>query len=176
MPETLARIASLLLASAFSWAAVAKLSELRRWRSVVGRYGLPPSVAVLATPAVPVGELAIAVTIVAISPRVGALLSLTVLAMFSLAILRARAINGDRLPCGCFGGSAERHYQTMMLRNGGLGTLAGIVLLSQPNLEPALPSMPSMGEALPALLTLAGATLTLWIAWHATTSLRRHDR
>lgn len=175
MPETIARIGSVLLAGAFGWAALAKLTDLGRWRSVLGRYGLPSLVVAIATPAVPLGELGIAVTTVTVSARGGAIAAIGALVMFSLAIVRARSISGDRLPCGCFGGSAERHYQTMMLRNAGLGTLAAIVLLSRGDLEPALPPVPSTGEVLPALLALAGTILIGWIAWHAATSLRSHD-
>jgi hypothetical protein len=175
MPESIARIAVVLLTCAFGWAGIAKLVGLHRWRAVLGQYGLPASVAKAGTLLVPVTELAVAVTLVAFSARGGAIAVILCIALFSLAILRARSINGDRLPCGCFGGSAERHYRTMMLRNGGLGVLAAIVLVHRNELQPILPSMPTDGEVLPALLTLAGTVLVGWLAWYSSAAMRRHD-
>ena len=130
MPETLARFASLLLCATFGWAAVVKLLRYERWTAIVDRYALPSFLGTIAKPGVPLAEVAIAVTGVFVSQRVGAAAALAALALFSLAVLRARAINGDKLPCGCFGGSEERHYRTMILRNALLSTLAATVLLT----------------------------------------------
>lgn len=170
MPDTLARIASLLLALALGWAAVAKLLDLAQWKTALASYALPEVVERPARVAVPVAEIAIAVTLLALSPRAGAAASLAVLALFSLAIVRARSEQGDRLPCGCFGGTRERHYKTMMARNAGLGILAAIVL-GGPR-DAGLPAAPSSAELLPALLVVMGAALIVLVAWQ-TVSMRR---
>lgn len=107
-----------------------KLIRYERWTAIVDRYALPSVLGAIAKPTVPIAELAIAVVGLFVSPAIGASAALAALALFSLAVLRARRINGDKLPCGCFGGSEERHYRTMILRNGLLGALAAAILLA----------------------------------------------
>ena len=162
MPEITVRIALLLLAAAFTWAAVAKLVAFRRWSAVIARYGLPAPMDRIAGPLVPLAELAIAVTMLFVSARVGAAAAVGALALFSLAVLRARSINGDRLPCGCFGGTEERHYRTMIWRNAGLGALAAIVLLAHPErTDVGFPSAPEGSEMLPAALAVVGGIVVV---------------
>src|SRR5688500_13155652 len=124
MPDTIARIASLALAVAFGWAGAAKLVSFRRWAEVLGRYGLPKPLKLIASVIAPPAELAISATLILGATRAGALAALGALVVFTAAIFRARALNGDRLPCGCFGGSSKRHYKTMLMRNAALGALA----------------------------------------------------
>jgi hypothetical protein len=95
------------------------------------------------------------------------------LSLFSIAILRARSLQGDHLPCGCFGGARKLDYRTMLSRNAFLGALSGIVLLGSGDVAPTTPSVPSSGEILPAALVLIGCALVAWIAWQATHSLGR---
>ena len=175
MPETTARIASILLAVAFAWAGIAKLLTYRSWRAVLDRYGLPRPLGAVVAPIVPVAELVLAAVIVFVSPRVGAIAAVGALAAFSLAIMRARAIQGDRLPCGCFGGSAERNYQTMIVRNAVLGTLATIVLISRIRTAIDLPPPPTAADAVPVALVIVGCALALWTALHTASSLRRRE-
>jgi hypothetical protein len=173
MPETIARIASFLLAGAFAWASVAKLSDLGAWRNVLGGYGIPERARPPLVIGVPLFELAIAVVIVLVSVEIGAVLSVIALAAFSLAILRARSLNGDRLPCGCFGASNVRDYKTMMLRNAFLGLLAALVLVS--DATAVRPSLPGAGETVPAALALGGIALIAWVARQTSVSLRRRE-
>ena len=176
MPETTVRIAVLLLAAAFMWAAAAKFFAFPRWKAVIARYGLPAPIDRIAVPLVPVAELAIAIVMLFISARVGAAAAVGALALFSLAVLRARSINGDRLPCGCFGGTEERHYQTMIWRNTGLGVLAAVVLLARD--EPAAigtPASPEGAELLPAALAVFGGIVVLWTAWQVGAAFRRRE-
>ena len=173
MPETIARIASLLLAGAFAWAALAKLSGFGAWRNVLAGYGIPERLRPSVSVAVPLGELVIAFVTVLVAAQIGALLSLMALAGFSLAILRARSLQGDRLPCGCFGGADVRSYKTMMLRNVLLALLAGTVLLG--DVTASRPSLPGAGESIPAVLTIVGAALIVWVAWQTSVSLRRRE-
>ena len=167
MPEITARIAGLLLAGAFAWAAVAKVFVYRRWRQIVTRYGLPSGLDAVIAPVVPVGEAAIATTIVGFEPRVGAAAALAALSLFSFAIVRARSITGDRLPCGCFGGGEDRHYRTMLWRNAALGGLAAVVLFARPQHVLTRPSFPTGAELIPAALVVVGVALALWTALQA---------
>lgn len=173
MSDTLARIASLLLATAFGWAAIAKLSGFSRWRVTVASYELPPSVERAAAPLIPVIELLLAFACVVV-PRVGAAAALATLAAFSLAILRARSRRGDRLPCGCFGGTKERDFKTMLLRNAGLGVLAGVTLIASGDGSVAL-SAPTASDLVPVVLVLLGAALILWVTLQSAHLLRRRD-
>lgn len=176
MPETVARIAPLLLALAFAWAAIAKLSGFDRWRTALAGYSLPSAIERPSAVLVPIVELAVAFVTIAVSVRIGAIAAVVLLALFSLAILRARAIKGDRLPCGCFGGSAERHYSTMMMRNAALAILAAIVLVSDTEPGAALSSLPQGSDVVPAALVLAGVVLVGWVAMQTSRSLRRNGR
>lgn len=175
MPETTARIASILLAVAFAWAGTAKLLTYRRWRGVLERYELPRPLRAVVAPVVPVAELAIAVVSLFVAPRVGAIASVGALAAFSLAIMRARALQGDRLPCGCFGGSSERNYQTMIVRNAALGTLATIVLIARLETGIGLPPAPTAADAVPVALVVVGCVVGVWTALHVASSLRRRE-
>lgn len=175
LPEVIARFAAVLLSLAFAWAAVAKLSAYARWKAVLARYGLPASVRYVAGPLVPVIEIATAVTIVFISARAGAAAACVLLAAFSLAILRARSINGDRLPCGCFGGSEDRHYRTMLWRNASLALLAALVLQARGEVNVTLPSMPQGGEWVAAGLVVVGGLLAVWMAWQVSSAFRNRE-
>ena len=175
MPEITARVASIVLAVAFAWAGTAKLLTYRRWRAALERYELPGPFQIIIAPVVPVAELAIAAVILFVSPRVGTIASVGAIAAFSLAIMRARALHGDRLPCGCFGGSSERNYQTMIVRNAALGTLATIVLISRIRTGIGLPPAPTAADAVPVALVIVGCAVGLWTALHVASSLRRRE-
>ena len=173
VPEVTARIASLLLCTTFAWAALAKLLGYGRWTVILERYGLPSALRRVAAPGIPAGEAAIAVTGAFLTPRIGAAAALATLAVFSLAVLRARRINGDKLPCGCFGGSEERHYRTMILRNAFLAALAAAVLLGPRSLHPLDLSVPTIDDALPAALVVTGLALAAWTALQVSNALKR---
>lgn len=163
MQESVARIASLLLAGTFLWGGAAKILAYERWRAVVARYDLPRAVGSVATPLVPALEIGVALTLAFVSPRAGAVVALAALSLFSLAVLRARAINGDRLPCGCFGGREERHYATMMWRNFALAVVAAIVLRGSRDSIAVGGSMPGRTDLLPVVLVVIGVVLALWM-------------
>ena len=157
------RIAGSLLAAAFAWAAIAKLANRRAWTRALEGYGLARSTQAVALWGVPLAEAAIIVVLLAFSARAAAALTVALLASFSLALLRAKEIRGDRLPCGCFGKATDRDYRLMLLRNAGLGVMAAIVLLSGPEegllVEAAIPGA---SELAPAALALAGVLLAWW--------------
>jgi hypothetical protein len=177
MPEATARIAAVLLAGAFTWAAVAKILAFARWRAVLARYGLPSPLRRTALVGVPGGEVAIAAVTLFVSARAGAAAAVGALALFSLAVLRARAINGDTLPCGCFGGTEERHYRTMLWRNAALGALAAIVLLAREDPVGAGTELtrPSGPDLLPAILVVVGGAVMVWMAWQVASAFRRRE-
>lgn len=154
---------SLLLASAFGWAAVAKTARPRAWSSALNGYRLPRSVATAALVGVPVVEVFVAglLLVGGDAGRAGAALGVALLAAFSMAVLRARGLQGDRLPCGCFGGSASRDYRLMLVRNSVLGLVAAAVLVlpERPlGLDP-----PGTADALPAVLVALGLVLVGWL-------------
>ncbi|MDQ5816057.1 MAG: hypothetical protein M3516_07185 [Actinomycetota bacterium] len=157
------RIAGSLLAAAFAWAAIAKLANRRAWTRALEGYGLARSTQAVALWGVPLAEAAIIVVLLAFSARAAAALTVALLASFSLALLRAKEIRGDRLPCGCFGKATDRDYRLMLLRNAGLGVMAAIVLLSGPE-EGLLveAATPGASELAPAALALAGVLLAWW--------------
>ena len=153
-----------LLAVAFFWAAIAKASRPPAWRAALVGYRLPTRVVTPALVLVPVAEIVAAVLLSAggNASKAGAALSVALLGAFSLAVLRARQLGGDRLPCGCFGGSGSRDYRLMLVRNAFLGAVAASILLvpavARYELEP-----PPASDLLPALLVGLGVVLIAWL-------------
>jgi hypothetical protein len=127
----------------------------------------------IALPAVPVLELAVALAILAGMTRPAGALTLALLAGFSLAVLRLRAIEGDRLPCGCFGKTTERDYRLMLLRNSFLTILAAVVVAAPA--EMALLegfAAPEGSELLPLVLVVVGLGAAAWAVWSVNRSFR----
>lgn len=153
-----------LLAVAFFWAAVAKASRPSAWRNALIGYQLPHSIVMPALVLVPVAEIVAGVLLSAggVASKAGAALSVALLAAFSLAVLRARRIRGDRLPCGCFGGSGSRDFRLMLVRNAALGAVAAAILLVPAVARYELET-PDAAQMLPALLVALGAVLIAWL-------------
>lgn len=163
-----------LLAVAFFWAAIAKASRPAAWRAALLGYRLPKAVVVPALVLVPVAEIVAGVLLSAggVASKAGAALSVALLASFSLAVLHARRIAGDRLPCGCFGGGGSRDFRLMLVRNAALGAVAAAILLVPAVARYELES-PDATQLLPALLVALGVVL---IAWLVTTLARGAGR
>lgn len=157
-------VAPSVLAVAFTWAAVAKASRPSAWRNALLGYGLPKPTIVPALVLVPVVEIGTGVLLSAggVAAKAGAALAVALLASFSLAVLRARQFGGDRLPCGCFGGSGRRDYRLMLVRNAFLGAVAAAILLVRPVAEYEL-EPPAASQALPVLLVAVGLVLIGWL-------------
>jgi uncharacterized membrane protein YphA (DoxX/SURF4 family) len=166
-------IASALLALAFAWAALAKLSSPRRWRRSLAVHDLPPRFGAAVAIATPAAELATAALIAGVGARIGAALALALLSVFTLALLRARSIAGDRLPCGCFGTSGERDWRAMIARNVLLGALAVYAIAAGGDLALTGVEAPSPGQLAAAALTAAGLALAVWTAGSVRSALRR---
>jgi hypothetical protein len=161
------------LAAVFAWAAGSKLVAPQRWRESLAAYRL----GVLERPAlvgVPFAEAAVGGLILAGASAYGAALALALLGVFSGAIVRARAVHGSLVPCGCFGRTKARDYRVLLARNLALALLAAAVLATGagfPLLRWA--RLPVGGEVVPVLLAVAGLGLAVWLARIAATALGR---
>ncbi|MDQ3951885.1 MAG: hypothetical protein M3279_02800 [Actinomycetota bacterium] len=153
-----------LLGLAFVWAAVAKITRFGAWRSALSGYRLPQMVMGPALFLVPAIELATAFLLARGGDvtRAGAALTVGLLAAFSLAVLRARRLQGDRLPCGCFGGSGSRDYRLMLVRNALLGAVAAAILLV-PGVARYEVDAPEAAQLVPAALAALGVALIAWL-------------
>lgn len=161
------------LAGVFAWAAAAKALDPRGWRESLAahRLGAMERLALVGIPAL---EAAVAVLAFAGSLLASALLALALLAAFSAAIVRARALHGDRLPCGCFGRTRARDYRVLLARNLAIAGIAAVVLATGSSF-PLLgwARMPQGDEVVAALLATAGLALAGWIVRRALATLRR---
>ncbi|MDQ3940196.1 MAG: hypothetical protein M3238_02470 [Actinomycetota bacterium] len=165
------------MSATFGWAAVLKVARFGSWRAALVRYRLPATVFSVALVAVPLFEASAVALLLFGSTPVGAALSLALLSTFSWAVVRARAISGDRVPCGCFGRLEERDYRTMLLRNAALGLAAAAVLIRGGDSN-ALSgfALPRADEAVPALLVVVGVALIAWLGWQAAATARGQRR
>ena len=174
MPEPVAWIAASVLAASFAWAAAAKVFRWAPWRAALGAYRLPRTIELPVALAVPLAEAGVAVMVLAGPADAGASSALFLLACFTLAVLRARAARGDRLPCGCFGDLKDRDYRVMVLRNALLVVLCGAVLLG--GIKEGLVSAvepPAGADALPGVLVAVGVGVALWTVRQVAASLGR---
>jgi hypothetical protein len=151
-------LAAELVALVFAWAAIGKVLRFRRWRGQILGYGLPAA-GTLAV-AVPLAEAGVPVLVVGDFPTAAGALALGLLAAFSAAILRARRLRGDRLPCGCFGGGDRRDYRLLLARNLALGAVAAAAL-ADPDRRPWADVGPA--ELLPAVLLAVGLAVTAFL-------------
>lgn len=163
MPAAVYPLAAAALGLVFAWSGVAKVLRFSRWRAALDGYGLSGVGPALAL-AVPLVELAVPALMLSSRSRAGAALALGLLALFSAAILRARAARGDRLPCGCFGGADERDYRMMLARNATLGLLAAVVLARGRDLQPLEDlGAPDAADIVPVVLVVVGVVMIVWL-------------
>jgi hypothetical protein len=163
--ETAVFVGAWILALAFGWAAAAKVARFSAWRATLRGHALPRPLEMLALPVVPLAEAAVPALALSGRTRHSAAVALTLLVIFSAAIVRARRRHGPKVPCGCFGKRTLRDYRHLLLRNLAVGAAAATVLLEESGrnlLEGLRP--PSAGEAVPALLVLAGLALGTSVA------------
>jgi hypothetical protein len=177
MPDATARIVTLCLAALLAWAAAAKVLRWDAWRAALAAYRLPSRLELVAVAGTPFLEVGVAVMLISPAPRVGAALTVALLAAFSLVVLRGRSVQGEKLPCGCFGRSSERDYRSMLLRNALFGVLAAAVLLSgrEGSALTGL-SLPGGDELFPALLAAFGVVVAAWTGYQVMTTARRGTR
>jgi len=166
-------IGAWVLAAVFGWASVNKLVGPRQWLRTVGAYRLGRASTGVAV-AVPLAELLVPLSVAFGGVDLAAALALALLASFSVGVLRARGVNGDRLPCGCFGAASARDYRMMLARNAVLAVVAGVVVLAPG--DSARVVSPVEDDLLPAVLALLGAVAALVTLWRASTALREGRR
>src|SRR5918996_1175234 len=155
------------LAVVFAAAAAAKAPRWGNWRRALATYRIPAPLATAIV--VPVGEASVPAAILAGAPAAGATLALFLLLAFTAAALRAAPSVGDRLPCGCFGGSRSRSVRFILARNIGLAILAATAAGAGPSPVPSF----DPGDAVPALLAAIGVALTGALVVRANRLLRR---
>ncbi|MGH2699766.1 MAG: MauE/DoxX family redox-associated membrane protein [Actinomycetota bacterium] len=163
MPDSFTFVGAVLVAGAFGWAALSKLVGYERWRRALAGYKLPGTFERAARLGTPVME-AFVVVVVLFGPLpLAGALTLALLAGFCVVVVRARAVQGDRLPCGCFGGATERDYRLMLVRNTVLAVPAGALVLSgDPGLIDRIASIEG-SEILPLGLVLMAGGLVVWV-------------
>jgi hypothetical protein len=142
-------VAAWVLAGVFGWAAVSKAVRPGVWVRSLAAYGLGP-VERPAAIAVPIAEVAVVSLVLGGAPRVAGVVGLGLVAVFSLAVLRARTRVGSRLPCGCFGRTARREARLILFRNALVAAVAALAAAG-PGRVPGF-RWPASGEAVPAIL------------------------
>lgn len=175
MLTTATQVSSLLLVVTFAWASAAKVLRWRRWRDALARYRLGGALERVALVGVPVAEALVVVLLVMGLVKIGAALVMALISAFSLAVVRARGFEGDRLPCGCFGRATARDYREMLVRNALLAFLAAVVLLIAvvAGARNVTLPYPSGGDVVPAALVVAGLAVGVWLLRQVNVSLRR---
>jgi hypothetical protein len=176
VPDSLLQILAAALAVVFAWAAVAKIVRYRAWRSALWRYELPRPIERVAVIGTPIAEAAVAGLLMTGRTLVGAALALALLSSFSFVILRARAAQGDQLPCGCFGKSKSRDYRTLLIRNGLMSIGAALLLIGGESVTITKGVTFSRAAVLPAVLIFAGISLVAWMVALAAPALRQKEQ
>jgi methylamine utilization protein MauE len=157
-------IAAVALAAVFTWAALSKILRPAAWWASLEQFALGWMRRPIAV-AVPVAELAVPVLVAAGLPVEASVLAIVMLVTFSLSLLRARRLHGNRVACGCFGRTRARDYRLLLARNAAIALVAAASLAA-----PATPwgsgslRAPHGLELLPTILALAGLVLVVAIA------------
>jgi thiol-disulfide isomerase/thioredoxin len=165
------------LAAVFLVAAAGKLLDLPGSRRALEEFGVPARVAALAGPALPLGELAVAVALlirpVAVAGAAGGLL---LLCLFIGGVARAMA-QGRAPDCHCFGQiHSEPAGPGTLARNVVLAAPALLILIAGggPSLQGGLSSLDGTQVALVVTAVLAAALgLAATTLWGDTRRLRR---
>lgn len=166
-------LASGVLAVAFAWAAVSKLTVWRRWRRTLAAHRLPMAER-FATWSVPLSEAAVPLLALLGLRTASSAWGLLLLAVFSAEVVRVRIAVGPAVPCGCFGGRSAVDAGTLLARNAGLAVvgLAGVVGAHDLPLV-RWPGAPGQGEILPMVLASVGVLVAGFAAWQAALWLGR---
>lgn len=165
MPEVTARVALAVLAAVFAWAAAAKMVRRSAWRRALDGYSFPRSVVALVLWVTPFAEGLVVVLALVGYSRAAAAVAFVLLGAFTGALMRARALRGESVPCGCFGKTAERPVSLMLWRNAGLAVCALVVFADPGDVQLfADVRAPRAGEALAVALVVIGLALAAWAA------------
>lgn len=167
------QVCSALIAVVFAWSAGTKIAQPQAWRTVLQRYRLGG----ISTPAVvlvPGAEALVVALVLLGETRAAGAMSVGMLSAFTLAVVRLRNTEGDRLPCGCFGSSKVRDYRIVLLRNTLLGSAAAVMLAGDRDV--ALLDgigVPSGSQIVPALLVVVAVAAAVWLLYSVTRSFKR---
>lgn len=175
MLDVSVKLASVILAAVLAWSAASKVLRWGDWGVLLTRYRLG-RLAAATRVFVPICEAALAGALIAGVGRTAGAAVLVLIVVFSAAVLRLRALEGDRLPCGCFGRTTQRDYRITLARNALLSSLALLVTFG-PHAEPLNElSMPRGADVLPAALIVSGIGAALWLGLSVARSLRGGTR
>jgi hypothetical protein len=163
-------VSALLLTVTFAWAGAGKVVRARRWLEALSVYRIPKPLEPLVFVAVPVAEIASAGLILIGATKPAGALSAALLCAFCAALLRARREEGDRLPCGCFGGEKLRDYRLLLARNVALLLPATLLMVTG---NTSIRTVPGSIEPLPALLIVVGLMVIGWTGFEVSKALRR---
>ena len=170
MTEILSFLAAAVIGLTFAWSGIVKVVRGRLWLEALSVYRIPKPLEPLGFVAVPVAELAVAGSVLIGATKVAGALSVALLSAFCAALMRARQEEGDRLPCGCFGGRKVRDYRLLLLRNALLLTPACILLLS-PSIS--IRTLPDAANLVPVVLVVSGVMVIGWTGFEVTRALKR---
>ena len=143
------------LAAVFVVAAASKLASPERTAAAFAALGLPGSRGLAL--AVPVVELAVAVTLV-VAPAAGGVAALAVLAAFSVVVARALVV-GTAAPCACFGRARSEPVSAVDLARNAL-----LVILALAALATDRPTRPSAGDLVVVAVAFVAGTVVLSLA------------
>ena len=162
--------AAAVIAVAFAWSSIGKLTAWSRWRRALATYGLPSAVERVVSWGAPAIELLVPVLALLGRPRAAGAVAFVSIAIFSVALVRLALREGARVSCGCFGrGSID--VRLALLRNAALAAAATTSWVWSPP-DPVL-RLPSGGDPVPALLAGASLTVAAVTAWRTSVWLRR---
>jgi hypothetical protein len=121
-----------------------------------------------------VAESIVPVLIVAGMPRAAAVWSGALLVLFSGALVRASRRVGDRVPCGCLGGSGDIDVNTALARNLALFVVA-VFVVGRASDSPSIswPGSPAAADVVPLLLTIGALIAAVLVVWRASVWLAR---
>jgi hypothetical protein len=124
-----------------------------------------------ASGAVPVTEAVASALLVGGAHRAGGAVAIALLAAFSLAVVRTRALGDAEAPCGCFGRAHVRDYRHVLARNALLTLAAAFALLAGRQTTPSTTG--GVAAGLPVILVAVGLVAGAWLVWQTRASLRR---
>jgi hypothetical protein len=177
MSDVWMTLTSVVLAATFGWSGSMKILRAERWRLDLVSYRLNRPLRAAGFLLLPWVEVGIAGALVAGAARTGAVLALGLLAIFCVAIVRARLLLGtDKLGCGCFGGTRIRDFRLLLARNAVLAALAAVVISS--GSDPSAARGLDLGgpSALFWLISALALIAVAWVLWQASQRMRRQDQ
>jgi methylamine utilization protein MauE len=152
------------LTAVFAWSAVSKAVRPAAWRRALGGFHLPRALSLPTFVAVPVAEAAVAgLCILGLGPA-GPWLALSLLGVFSIAVIRERLLTGEAVPCGCFGARTATDWRLVLGRNALLAAVAAWALAQGSGAPPRWSEfIPRGGELIPAALAIGGVLAAAWM-------------